>query len=106
MMFTDISKRTIGRLRQTLQLYNTTIILLYRPHFLTVCDPWSNDFKGNCTAVKNYCNTEPTVQEAPKKVGDDGCTETYYRYTGDMMEDNVICGSLLKNPGNETLQKV
>merc|ERR1712165_642368 len=49
MMFTDISKNTIGRLR---------------PHFLTVCDPWSNDFKGNCTAVKN----------------DDGCTETYYRY--------------------------
>ena len=78
-----------------------------RPHFLTICDPWSNAFQGNCTAEKKtLCGTEPTVQEAPKNVGDDGCTETYYRYTGDMMEDDVICGSLLKNPGNETLQKV
>jgi len=38
MLFTDISKNTIGRLR---------------PHFLTICDPWNNEMGLNCTKEKD-----------------------------------------------------
>ena len=67
------------------------MIMLSRPHFLTICDPWSNELKGNCTVVRNHCQQ---------------CTDILYRYTGDQMDDDVICGSLFKNKGNETLAKV
>jgi len=76
MLFTDISKNTIGRLR---------------PHFLTLCKPWDNEFNGNCTEEK-YNGVE---------------NMTYFRYTGDGQEDQVICGSFsLTDSENEALAKV
>ena len=79
--------------------------MLSRPHFLTICDPWSNELKGNCTVERNHCS-QGTMGEDDASDAEQDCTDILYRYTGDQMDDDVICGSLFKNKGNETLAKV
>ena len=91
------------------------MIMLSRPHFLTICDPWSNEFEGNCTVVRNHCRQgagmggedeafsyEASGDAPPRQQ----CTDILYQYTGDQMADDVICGSLFKKPDDETLAKV
>ena len=81
------------------------MFMLSRPHFLTICDPWSNELKGNCIVERNHCS-QGTMGEDDASDAEQDCTDILYRYTGDQMDDDVICGSLFKNKGNETLAKV
>ena len=91
--------------------------MLPRPHFLTICDPWTKEggFQGNCTEVKtcppgNLGEDEALSDEGSGSASAPGyqhCTDTtLYRFTGDELEDDVICGSLFNDKGNETLAKV
>jgi len=57
MMFTDISKNTIGRLR---------------PHFFSICQPWEHDsYVGNCTETKDNVTYQAYIGD--KKNDEDVC---------------------------------